>query len=101
MKARIYSPAKNPLQSGRGKLSVWLLEFAPSSARAIDPLMGWTSNADTVSQLRMKFPSKDAAIKYANENNIEFTIQEAKEQKRVIRNYSDNFAMTRKEPWSH
>lgn len=101
MKARIYSPAKNPLQSGRGKLNVWLLEFAPSAARAPDPLMGWTSNSDMNSQLRMKFHSKEAALKYATENNIEVTVQEPKVQKRVIRNYSDNFAMTRKEPWSH
>ncbi len=101
MKARIYSPAKNPLQSGRGKIGVWLLEFAPSSARARDPLMGWTSNADTSSQLRMKFATKDAAIKYADENKIEYVVQEPKEQKRIIRNYSDNFAMNKKEPWSH
>lgn len=101
MTARIYSPAKNPLQSGRGKLDTWVLEYEPSTPRTIDPLMGWTSSSDTKSQLRMTFRSKEAAVEYATENNIEYELEEPKVQKRVIRSYSDNFAYNRREPWSH
>jgi ETC complex I subunit conserved region len=101
MTARIYSPAKNPLQSGRGKVGVWVLEHAPSGARTKDPLMGWTSSSDTNSQVKLKFPTKEAAIEYAQANNIDYVVTEAKEQKRIIRAYSDNFATNRKEPWSH
>lgn len=89
------------MQSGRGKLGVWLLEHSATSARTQDPLMGWTSSADTQAQLRLKFPSKEAAIEYAKANNIDYVVTEPKPVKRVIRNYSDNFLTNRKEPWSH
>ncbi len=101
MTARIYSPAKNPMQSGRGKLGVWVLEHSATSRRTLDPLMGWTSSADTQSQLRLKFPSKEAAIEYAQANGIDYIVSEPKTVKRIIRAYSDNFNTNRKEPWSH
>lgn len=101
MVARIYSPAKNPLQSGRGKLGIWILEFAPQGIKTKDPLMGWTSSTDTKQQVRITFHSKDAAIEYATKNHIEFELEEAKPIKRVIRAYADNFSSDRKEPWSH
>ena len=47
MRARIYRPAKTAMQSGTAKTKAWVLEFAPESAREIDPLMGWTSSDDT------------------------------------------------------
>ncbi|MCZ8152319.1 MAG: ETC complex I subunit, partial [Rhodobacteraceae bacterium] len=43
MRARIYQPAKTAMQSGTAKAKGWVLEFAPASAREVDPLMGWTS----------------------------------------------------------
>ncbi len=101
MGARIYSPAKNPLQSGRGKLGIWVLEFEPQGAKTKDPLMGWTSSADTLQQLKMTFHSKEAAIEYATKNNIPYDVEEPKPVKRIIRAYADNFSMNRKEPWSH
>ncbi|WP_439103629.1 NADH dehydrogenase ubiquinone Fe-S protein 4, partial [Celeribacter marinus] len=47
MRARIYQPARNAMQSGQAKTKEWVLDFAPASARDIDPLMGWTSSSDT------------------------------------------------------
>ena len=61
MRARIYKPAKTAMQSGTAKTQDWVLEFAPEQARQIDPLMGWTSSADTQTQVKMTFDSKDAA----------------------------------------
>ncbi len=51
MRARIYQPARTAMQSGSAKTHTWVLEFAPASAREIDPLMGWTSSGDTESQV--------------------------------------------------
>ena len=45
MRARIYQPAKTAMQSGTAKTTTWVLEFAPASAREVDPLMGWTSSS--------------------------------------------------------
>ena len=54
MTARIYRPAKSAMSSGQAKTKEWVLEYAPSEARSIDPLMGWTSSSDMDSQVRLR-----------------------------------------------
>ena len=44
MRARIYQPSRNAMTSGMAKTRKWVLEYAPASAREVDPLMGWTSS---------------------------------------------------------
>ena len=51
MLARIYRPSKTAMQSGKYGTRYWRLEFAPDKPRTIDPLMGWTSSADTRTQV--------------------------------------------------
>ena len=51
MRARIYQPTKSAMQSGRALTKRWLLEYEPESPRKIDPLMGWTSSGDMLSQV--------------------------------------------------
>ena len=41
--ARIYRPAPNAMQSGKGKSKQWVLVFEQATPREIDPLMGYTS----------------------------------------------------------
>ena len=65
MRARIYKPARNAMQSGSAKSKRWVLEFAPASPREVDPLMGWTSSNDTQSQVKLRFDSKEAALEYS------------------------------------
>ena len=55
MRARIYQPARNAMQSGTANTKGWVLEFAPASAREVDPLMGWTSSSDTDTQVTLRF----------------------------------------------
>lgn len=103
MRARIYQPARNAMQSGTAKTKLWLLEFPPKDAREIDPLMGWTSSNDTQTQVRLRFDSRKAAEDYARENGIEYTVSEP--QKRALnirpRGYGENFATDRRAPWTH
>ncbi|WP_136686045.1 ETC complex I subunit [Falsirhodobacter xinxiangensis] len=103
MRARIYQPAKTAMQSGTAKTKGWTLEFAPASAREIDPLMGWTSSDDTQRQVRLRFETREAAEEYARENGIEFEVTEPKARKHVIRprGYGENFATDRKGAWTH
>ena len=61
MRARIYQPARNAMQSGMAKTHDWVLEFAPDEARRVDPLMGWTGSGDTQAQVRLTFDSKEDA----------------------------------------
>lgn len=103
MRARIYKPARNAMQSGSAKSKRWVLEFAPASRREVDPLMGWTSSSDTQSQVKLRFDSKDAALEYAGEHGIEAAVFEPKTRKANIRagGYGENFATHRRTVWTH
>lgn len=101
MFAKIYRPARNAMQSGRGKLNTWLLEFTPEMAKRPDPLMGWTSSSDMRSQIRLSFETQDEAVAYAKRQGIPFQVVEPQQAKRYAKSYSDNFAADRKQPWSH
>ncbi len=103
MPARIYKPARNVMQSGTARSKRWVLEFAPASRREVDPLMGWTSSEDTQAQVKLRFDSKAAALKYAEAHGIEAIVQEPKTRKLNIRagGYGENFATNRRAPWTH
>ncbi|WP_299617941.1 ETC complex I subunit [uncultured Tateyamaria sp.] len=103
MRARIYQPAKTAMSSGAAKTKHWVLEFAPASARSVDPLMGWTSSSDTQSQVRLKFDSRAAAEDYAKEHGIDAVVQEPNKRKANIRpgGYGENFATGRRGAWTH
>ncbi|MEL7344821.1 MAG: ETC complex I subunit [Pseudomonadota bacterium] len=103
MQARIYKPSKTAMQSGAAKTHEWVLEFAPASAREVDPLMGWTSSDDTQTQVRLRFESKEAALAYAEEEGIDAIVVEPKTRKPNIRpgGYGENFATNRRGAWTH
>ncbi len=103
MRARIYQPAKTAMQSGTAKAKGWVLEFAPASAREVDPLMGWTSSSDTQTQVRLRFDSREAAEDYATEKAIAFDVTDPKPRKPNIRprGYGENFATDRRGVWTH
>ena len=89
-KARIYIPAKTAMQSGRGKLKKWVLEFITKDT-SINPLMGWESSTDTLEEVILRFSSKEKAIEYAVSNNITYNVIEPKKKEFVIKSYADNF----------
>ncbi len=89
-KAKIYIPAKTAMQSGRGKLKNWVLEFVTKDP-SINPLMGWETSNDTLEEVVLKFPTKEKAIEYAKKNNISYNVVEPNKKKFVIKSYADNF----------
>jgi hypothetical protein len=101
MTARIYKPTKTAMQSGTAKTERWLLEFEGARAREIEPLMGWTSSADTQSQVKLWFDSKEEAIAYAARNGIAYRVDEPKAAARRAVAYADNFKYTRVGQWTH
>ena len=78
------------MQSGRGKLKNWVLEFITKDP-SINPLMGWETSMDTLEEVILKFPSKEKAIEYAKKNNISYNVIEPKKKEFVIKSYADNF----------
>ncbi|MEO3998730.1 ETC complex I subunit [Mesorhizobium sp. CAU 1732] len=101
MSARIYSPAKTAMQSGKAKTGHWVLEFDPEQPRTIDPLMGYTSSGDMKSQIRLTFNSLEEATAYAEKNGVAYRVIEPQEARRRQISYAENFRYDRKVPWTH
>jgi hypothetical protein len=101
MTARIYRPARNAMQSGRGKSKQWVLVHEQVEARTIDPLMGYTSSSDMNQQIKLSFETLEAAEAYAQRNGIPYSVQPAHEATPKRVSYPDNFKSDRKTPWTH
>ena len=89
-KAKIYIPTKSAMQSGFGKSEKWLLEFKTKDPGK-NPLMGWESSSDTLTELKLEFSTKELAINYAKKKKIDFEVIEPKKRKALKKSYADNF----------
>ena len=78
------------MQSGKRNTKNWLLVFETLDT-GINPLMGWETSKDTMSEVKLEFPSKEQAINYAKKNNIDYYIVEPQKTKLIKKSYSDNF----------
>jgi hypothetical protein len=101
MTARIYKPARTAMQSGNARTKEWLLDFEPESPREIEPLMGWTASGDMRQQVRLSFDTAEEAIAYCERHQIPYQVSRPKPAARRIISYSDNFAFSRRDPWTH
>ena len=76
------------MQSGTRNTKNWLLEFDTLNT-GINPLMGWESSKDTMSEVKLEFSTKEQAINYAKKNDIDYYVIEP--QKRKIICYGINY----------
>lgn len=82
------------MQSGRAKVGAWAIQPILPTSRRPDPLMGWPSSKDTLSEIKMKFKTREEAEAFAKKQG--WTVLEETPQDRIVRprNYVDNF-----KPW--
>ncbi len=78
------------MQSGLGKSMKWILEYETQDPTK-NPLMGWESSSDTLSELKLEFSTKESAINYAKKKKIDYELIEPKKRKIVKKSYADNF----------
>ena len=78
------------MQSGTAKNNRWILEFKTKDPTK-NPLMGWESSSDTLTELKQEFSSKELEINYAKKKKIDFDLIEPKKRKIVKKSYADNF----------
>ena len=52
-------------------------------------------------QVRVTFETKDEAVAYARKHGFTYTVREPRERRIKPKAYADNFAYTRREPWTH
>ncbi|WNO53930.1 ETC complex I subunit [Stakelama saccharophila] len=89
--ARIYQRPKNAMQSGRARTDRWVVEFEQTERQIPDPLTGWAGHANTDSQVRMTFPTLEAARAYADREGLTYHVVPAPERKLKLQAYADNF----------
>lgn len=89
--ARIYQRPKNAMQSGRARTQTWMLEYEPAEAKQPDPLTGWAGSGDTREQLKLSFPSLEAATAYAAREGLDYHVVPAPARTLKIQAYADNF----------
>ena len=78
------------MQSGKRNTKNWILEFDTLNT-GINPLMGWESSQDTMSEIKLEFSNKEQAINYAKKNNIDYYVVEYQESKIIKKSYTNNF----------
>ena len=78
------------MQSGKGNTKNWLLKFDTLNT-GINPLMGWETSKDTMSEVKLEFSTKEEALNYAKRNNIDYYIVEPQKNKIIKKSYTDKF----------
>jgi hypothetical protein len=91
VQARIYQGIKNSMQSGRARTADWVLEFEPVEPKQPDPLTGWAGSGDTRGQVKLSFPTVDAAKAYAAGQGFAVEIVPPPAKTLKLQTYADNF----------
>ena len=91
MTARIYQRPKNAMQSGRARTDSWVLEYEPAEPKRPDPLTGWAGSGDTRGQIKLSFPTLDAAKAYAAREGLTAHIVPGPARTLKLQAYADNF----------
>ncbi|TDG41281.1 hypothetical protein AWZ03_012296 [Drosophila navojoa] len=95
-RVRIHIPPKNAMQSGTDNINTWQIEF-DNRERWENPLMGWASTGDPLSNLNVKFGSKEEAITYCERNGWRWFVDgDLKPKKERVKNYGINFSWNKR-----
>uniref|UniRef100_A0A7R9J8M6 NADH dehydrogenase [ubiquinone] iron-sulfur protein 4, mitochondrial n=1 Tax=Timema californicum TaxID=61474 RepID=A0A7R9J8M6_TIMCA len=94
---RIFKPSKNAMQSGTDNTHHWEMEFE-TRERWENPLMGWTSSGDPLSNLKLEFSTENAAIEFCEKNGWKWFIEEEKDKAKVqkVKSYGHNFSWNKR-----
>lgn len=90
-KARIYQQGAPATQSGRARSLTWVLEPEPTEASRPDPLMGWAGSGDTEQQIRLSFPTLEAAQAYAARQGLDADVVPPAPHRMILQSYAENF----------
>ena len=94
-RVRIYRPAKSAMQSGTNNIHLWQIDF-DTRERWENPLIGWTSTGDPMSNLKVEFASEKEAIAHCEKMGWEYYIQKPNVSNPKPRSYGANFAWNKR-----
>ena len=90
--ARIFSPARNAMQSGSFATRKWRIMF-DNQERWENPNMGWTSSADPLSGLHIEFTTPEDAVAYCQKMGYQYTVEKKRNVSTIKpKSYAANFA---------
>ncbi|KAK5598410.1 NADH dehydrogenase Fe-S protein subunit 4 ndufs4 [Crenichthys baileyi] len=90
-KVHIFVPTKTAMQSGINSTKKWKMDF-DTRERWENPLMGWASTADPLSNMVLTFSSKEDAIAFAEKNGWSYEVTEKRTSKPRVKSYGANFS---------
>lgn len=91
IKAVVYKPTKNAMQSGKRNTKNWIVEISNPGSRYVENLMGWTASTDTTQQIKLHFQTMEDAIRYVKSNFKDFEIRLPNMSIITPKSYSENF----------
>uniref|UniRef100_A0A069DWQ3 NADH dehydrogenase [ubiquinone] iron-sulfur protein 4, mitochondrial n=1 Tax=Panstrongylus megistus TaxID=65343 RepID=A0A069DWQ3_9HEMI len=86
---------KNAMQSGTDNTQSWQMNF-DTRERWENPLMGWTSTGDPLSNMQLYFSTKEDAIAFCDKNGWEWFVEEEKEYPEKVKSYGFNFSWNKR-----
>lgn len=93
--ARIFSPTKTAMQSGKAKTGYWILQYNTSADQFYDPILGWTGSDSTLNQVTLSFDTLENAIEFAKKLGLDYEIDTLVETPntpiKTKKAYADNF----------
>ncbi|XP_076010366.1 NADH dehydrogenase [ubiquinone] iron-sulfur protein 4, mitochondrial [Genypterus blacodes] len=91
----IFVAAKTAMQSGINSTKKWKMDF-DTRERWENPLMGWSSTADPLSNMVLTFSSKEDAVAFAEKNGWSYDITEKRTSKPRVKSYGANFSWNKR-----
>ncbi|XP_068227151.1 NADH dehydrogenase [ubiquinone] iron-sulfur protein 4, mitochondrial [Palaemon carinicauda] len=91
----IKKPTKNSMQSGTNNLQRWKIVFE-ARERWENPLMGWASTADPLSNVEVDFPSKEEAIAFCEKNGWFWETENPPVKPPRVKSYGANFSWNKR-----
>ncbi|WP_192183511.1 NADH dehydrogenase ubiquinone Fe-S protein 4 [Mesorhizobium amorphae] len=90
--ARIFRPSRPVTTSARVTCRPWLLVFERRTPPVIDHLMGYCGGGDTLSQVELNFPTREAAVAFAERQELDYVVHTdpLERPRRNVRTFSLN-----------
>jgi hypothetical protein len=83
--AVIRRPARSAMTSGKANVRHWKLRFERRTPPFVEPLMGWIGGDDPLAQVELAFPTREAAVRYAERQGLSFVVHPAEHARRAPR----------------
>jgi len=69
----------------------WVVQFDSDRPQHADPLTGWAGGNEPQAQVRMLFPTLEAATGYCQRNGHPYVVHDEPRHRLLLQSYADNF----------